>query len=142
MPIRVRVIRTRIGIGAGYAWRRGSFELATLGQVTVEPWVARIDGERARFGDGRRERALVGGALQLAPGLYLPTRDRISLSLSPWIELAASGNPRDRFRVPRLELPGEEAVRLRVGGLELSVGIRLTLWIGLPDPAPRRTAEG
>ncbi len=127
----VRLVRGRIGVGAGYTFRRGAFELSALGLAVVEPWVVRVDGARAVFVAGSAQRRLVlGGAAHLAPGLRVELR-RTALRVGPFGELSFSGSAAGGFAVPRVVLPSEEASRIRIGGLEAVVGMQVAVWFRL-----------
>lgn len=128
--------RLRVGLGGGYALRRGRFELPLTLAIAVEPWwVDNADGDAVLFnGDAEaRRRPLFGGYLRASPGVRL-------------------GRPRGSFRGvrvgPRLELGGEMLYydgpvvggladatgtpHFRLGGLELSLGLEVAVYFGAP----------
>lgn len=134
--------RVRVGLGGGYALRRGRFELPITLAVAIEPWwVENADGSPVLF-DGdveARRRPLFGGYLRASPGVRL-------------------GRPRGAFRGvrvgPRLELGGEMLYydgpvvagladgtgtpHFRLGGLELSIGLEVAVYLAAPA---RRTGR-
>ena len=128
----VSALRNRVAVGAGYSLRRGAFELEATLLGTVEPWLVRLAGERATFGDIDREQVLIGLSARVAPGIRWPVPKRpISVVLTPFVELAASASPGDDFSIPRIVLPGEEASRIRVGGIEVVTGLATRVWFDL-----------
>lgn len=133
----VGVLRNRVLLGAGYTLRRGAFELTTMLMGTIEPWMVRMQGERATFANIGREQALIGLSAHVAPGIRWPMRDRRrSIVLTPFVELAASASPTDDFSIPQIALPGDEASRIRVGGVELVTGLATRVWIDLRRDGP------
>jgi hypothetical protein len=130
-----RLFRLRIELGAGYAWRRGSFELVTAAALLVEPSVLR-DGDTVRYlerEDGARAGPLVGGLARLSPGLLLmpEAAPKLAVRLGLFAELSGSA-----FRdggTGRV-VTGSEAARdevVRLGGLELATGADATFWFAL-----------
>jgi hypothetical protein len=123
--------RVRAALGGGYELRRGTWSLGASLWATVEPWWFRgapIDPP---------PRPLFGLAARLTPALHQPrlAGGAMALAIGPVLELAASaslagGRPSVELVVVREG--GQERNRLRVGGLELSMGLAATLWFGLP----------
>jgi hypothetical protein len=134
------VLRTRIGLDVGYAWRRGGFELAATAGLGIEPWSVRAAGSRRRLGDAdgdaRTQRPLVGGNLRIVPAHRFELRGA-SLRVGPRLELSASSAIGDRGRVAQLVVvDGDDLVGFaRIGGWELGVGVDVTVWIPV---RPRR----
>lgn len=128
------LLRTRIGFSVGYAWRRGSFELATAASFAVEPWSVRADGKRSALGDpdgqARRRRPLLGGGASIIPAHRFRV-GRVDVRLGPRLELSASSALGDGGRVAALLV--DDAGRLRtvgrLGGWELGLGLDLVVWI-------------
>jgi hypothetical protein len=131
-----RLVRTRVGLGIGYAWRGAHVEIETLALATVEPWTLRSEGARATFEDDRRIRPLLGGALRFVPGLLVQPSPRVRMRVGPKIELAFSSAIGDEGEVIQLVVDdGTRDVPIgRLAGLELDLGVELVLWLD-----PRRT---
>ena len=133
-----RLLRGRFALAAGYAWRwHDSFELAAAGAFTVEPWSVRASGDRAGFADPsgsrRVQRPLLGGALRLSAGHLFETTRGVKVRVGPRLELGASSAPGDGGRVVELL---DQSLRPigRIGGIELSLGLDVVVWI----PSRRR----
>jgi hypothetical protein len=131
-----RLLRTRVGLGIGYAWRgeqaaaRGGVEIEIVALATVEPWWLRSEGENATFTDDRANRPLLGGALRFVPGWLAHPSPRVRVRVGPKLELAFSSAIGDGGRVIQLVVDdGTRNVPIgRLAGLELDLGIELTLW--------------
>lgn len=127
--------RLRVGLAGGYAWRRGRFELPVLLAVTVEPWWTTTAGASAaiyREGTTAVRRPLIGAALRLTPALRIPlARGPLAgLRIGPRLELAGSLMIDDGPTLVGLaDATGQP--RARLGGLELSLGLDITLQFGL-----------
>ncbi len=128
--------RVRIGIGGGYGFRSGAFDLVTALLFTVEPW---FPSDALRRSDGERVSPppLLGLALRVSPAWISKPLGRrgARMRIGGRLELAGSGNFDDGFGVPRIApsfAPNDFA--LRVGGLELGLAAELGLAIPLlPD---------
>lgn len=133
--------RLRVAVAAGYALRRGRFELPILVGLAIEPWWITRAGERAPLlavgdDDVLARPPLFGGFLRLSPGYRVPLarRSLVGLRVGPRIELGGSFvvDDHDGARVVGLaDTIGQP--RFRVGGLELSLGFELALQFGLPS---------
>lgn len=138
------LVRTRVGLGCGYAWRRGRFELETAAEFTVEPWTLRRDGSRSELADlqgqPRDGQPLLGGFVRVVPGLHFAPRQRLRIRFGPRFELAGSSAARDRGRVATLVAPddGRLATLARLGGIELALGAELSVWFGVGRAGARR----
>lgn len=141
-PSGLSLLRARVEVGAGWVWRARAFELALGGALTVEPWALRRDGARAplQLGDATaRRRPLVGGALQISPGLRIAadrqgdSRLRSWLRIGPRIELAGSFVPEHGARTVDVAVASTNGTAsvLRMGGLEVVLGLELVAWFGL-----------
>ncbi|MBZ5711591.1 hypothetical protein [Nannocystis pusilla] len=129
--------RLRIAVAAGYALRRGAFELPILLGLAIEPWWVTREGERAPLlagDDVVAQPPLLGGFLRLSPGYRLQPRRDLGLRLGPRLEVGGA------FVVDEHEGPRVVALadaigvpRFRVGGLELSLGLEVALQFGLPS---------
>ncbi len=142
------LLRGRAAIGIGYAWRRKDFELASTAAFTVEPWSVRASGSRRAFADeqgaARPRRPLLGGAVRVVGGHVWRVRGGTRVRLGPMVELAASSAPGDGGKVVELLDQGLRPIG-RTGGLELGLGVDLTLWFGLgrqPDLASSSAGKG
>ena len=130
-PAGTRVLRQRVALGGGYELRRESWALEASLWGTVEPWWllgAPIDpaprpqwGIVARLAPSFHRARLAGG--------------RMGLSVGPVLELGVSASlGRGRPGIGLVAVTDGETVisRQRVGGLELSTGLAVTLWFGVP----------
>lgn len=130
---RLPLHRVRVAVGAGYALRRGAFELPIVGMLGVEWWGVRGDGELDRRGPGGASRPLVGGGLRLSPGFWARIGP-LALRAGARVELWASGEPGPGGpRQPVVARPNEPALAA-IGGPELSLALELSLWL-----APKRS---
>ena len=133
----VAALRNRVALGGGYSLRRGQLELTMMLLGTVEPWLVRIGGERAAFQNIDHEQILLGLSARVAPGIRWARPERsLSVVLTPFVELSASASPTDSFSIPRIVLPGEEASRIRVGGIEVVTGLATQVWFDLRRDGP------
>lgn len=140
-PSGLSLLRTRIDVGAAWVFRSRAFELALGGALTVEPWALRRSGSRAplQLGDATaRRRPLVGGALQISPGLRIAADRRGDswLRIGPRVELAGSFVPEHGARTVDIAVASTTGTAsvLRMGGLELVLGLELVAWFGLGRP--------
>lgn len=138
--------RLRVAPGVGYRWRRGPFELPLSAHVLVEPWWLRQDGERAplvRDDQQARRPPLLGAMVRASPGVFVPTSGaRLhGVRLGARVELGGGLVPDRGARTVEIgtETSTGREPRLRLGGLELGVGLELGLWFGTP---PRRDRAG
>ncbi|MGH1342192.1 MAG: hypothetical protein ACRBN8_11600 [Nannocystales bacterium] len=134
-----RLIRLRLAVFAGYGLRRGRFELVTAAGASAQPWFVRgPDGSEAlRSGqqEGRSVSALWGGFVQTSPGLHLDA-GATRLRLGPTIRLSGAATAQGGggvARVLRQTEAGAEAL-FRLGGLELTTGLGVTVWWTPADP--------
>lgn len=133
-PLGVAVARLRVGPALGYAWRTGGFELAATAALTIEPWWVRAGGHASDVGDptgaSRRRRPLLGGAVAVIPA-HRFERAGVGVRIGPRLELAASSAVGDRGRVAALLVDERGTLRTvgRLGGLELALGLDVTVWI-------------
>lgn len=137
--------RLRIGVAGGYAWRRGRFELPVLLVVTLEPWWATQSGQPTsiyKAGATSPRHLLVGGHLRVTPALRLPVaRGLMAVRVGPRLELGGSFAVDDGATVVGLtDTLGQSLVRL--GGLELSLGLEVALQFGLKGRPGRLRAQG
>lgn len=120
--------RARVAAGAGYALRRGAFELPIVGMVGAEWWGVPGAGEVSRRGPNAAIRPLIGGGLRLSPGVLVRV-GAVRLRAGARVELWGSGEPGPGgLRQPVVARPGG-AAWMGVGGAELSIGIELAIWI-------------
>ena len=133
-----RLERLRIAAGAGYDLQRGRFELQARLSATVEPWRVVTDDGQAELISADDHAQAPGVALGLAallePGLlFTLNKARLRLALS--LELAGSGviGP-EGLSVAQISSTTDDGrlSLLRMGGLELGVGLTLGAWFDLP----------
>lgn len=151
LPLDTSLVRTRVGLALGYAWRRGAFELATTAALGVEPWWVRAGGRASDLGDtsGRAapRRPLLGGGVSIVPA-HRFSAGAVDVRLGPRVELSASSAIGDRGRVAQLLVnqAGELRTVGRLGGWELALGLDVVIWIPVrtkADRAPRaKSASG
>jgi hypothetical protein len=151
LPLDTSLVRTRVGLALGYAWRRGAFELATTAALGVEPWWVRAGGRASDLGDtsGRAapRRPLLGGGVSIVPA-HRFSAGAFDVRLGPRIELSASSAVGDRGRVAQLLVNQAGQLRTvgRLGGWELALGLDVVIWIPVrtkADRAPRaKSASG
>lgn len=142
LPLDTALVRTRVGLALGYAWRRGSFELATSAALGVEPWWVRAGGSASELGDtsGRAapRRPLIGGGVSIVPA-HRFSAGGVDVRLGPRVELAASSAVGDGGRVAELlvDRSGELRTVGRLGGWELALGLDVVVWIPVRTKAER-----
>lgn len=130
-PSGTSLVRLRVAAGAGYRLRHRAFSLGASLWATVEPWWLRgapIDPPPV---------PLLGLAARLSPAILeerLGDRD-LALMIGPILELSTSAAFEEHG--PRIDLitvrdGGEVSRHLRVGGVELSAGLSITLWLDAP----------
>ena len=136
--------RMRISIGGGYAWRRGRFEVPVLVAVAVEPWWATRAGAVASIASGARVIAglsLIGGYLRVSPGLRIsrPRGPLAGVRVGPRLELGGSFALDNGAKVVGLADPAG-VPQFRLGGLEMSLGLELSLQFAVASKATRRSS--
>jgi len=136
------LLRTRVALGLGYAWRGKHVELEALALATIEPWMLLQDGDRSRFAADARSRPLLGGALRFSPGWLAQPSPRVRMRFGPKLELALSSAIGDGGRVAQILFDdGERLVPVaRLGGVELDLGVELVVWFDPRRPKPRTDA--
>lgn len=123
--------RLRLGLAAGFTWRRRRFELPVLVGASVEPWWAVQSGASAPIYDVdtvTERPPLVGGYVRLTPALRLAVgrTPLAAVRIGPRIELAGSVSAdRNAHLIGLTDVSGQP--RARLGGLELTLGIELAL---------------
>ncbi len=132
------IVRVRVAVTGGYAWRRGAFELLARAGVSVEPILLRDHGARAhtitKDGTTTSRAPLVGALASLAPGLLVRRgRGHPPLRLSLELELAGAMEARRTPGVARfIDASASPPVSLlRAGGLELALGLGVGGWFAL-----------
>jgi len=129
--------RLRVAVAAGYALRRGRFELPILVGLAIEPWWVTRAGERAPLivgDDVQAQSPLLGGFLRLSPGYRLQPARNLGVRVGPRLEVGGGFvlDDHDGARVVGL-VDAIGVPRFRVGGLELSLGLEVALQFGLPS---------
>lgn len=123
--------RLRIGLASGYAYRRGRFELPVLLAATIEPWWTAQAGAAAPIYAGTEVATrppLIGGFVRVSPGLRLAVArgPLAGVRVGPRLELAGSfAVDRGATEIGLVDVAGESRVRL--GGLELALGLEVAL---------------
>lgn len=133
------LLRTRIDLGAGYGFRWKHAELALMGAVSVELWRAHEDGSLVGLqvdGNDSSRPPLLGGFARVSPGWYRAGRrpGAPGLRIGARVDVGGSaavthGGHTIDIGVERPD--GSRDGMLRLGGLELAVGLELALWFGL-----------
>jgi hypothetical protein len=139
------MLRARIDVGGGWAWRSKRFEVLTAGALTLEPWWVREAGTAAtlRLDDQpASRRPLLGALVRVAPGVLLPfgEGDHHAVRVGPRLELAGSFVPQQGARsvdVARANGDGDLQSTLRAGGFEIAIGLDVTLWLGVRRASQR-----
>jgi hypothetical protein len=121
------LVRTRIGLGLGYALRARRFEMPMLVQAELEPWVVREQGTHRKLGAP----PLLGGGVRVAPGGLLDV-GRMRLRIGVAIAVDVLGEPLSG-RVPSIRLDPTGDPLFGVGGIEFAVGLDLGLWIPIRE---------
>lgn len=124
--------RLRLAAFAGYGLRRDRFELASTAGVSAQPWFVRgPDGSQSlrTSQDDRAVSVLWGGFVQLSPGVLIDGNG-VRVRLGPTARLSGSATTQGGggiARVLRETEDGPEAL-FRLGGLEFTTGLDVTLW--------------
>ncbi len=133
------LLRTRIDLGAGYGFRWKHAELALMGAMSVEFWRAREDGDLVELeidDDDTARPPLLGGFARLSPGWYRAGKrpGAPGLRLGARVDIGGSAAVTRGGHTIDIGVEREDGTRdgvLRLGGLELAVGLELALWFGL-----------
>lgn len=131
------LVRTRVELGGGWAWRRSSFELLLAAAATFEPWILRRGSTTAPLEQGganARRLPLLGALARVSPGLRIAVgrRQPLWMRLGVDVELAGSFVPDHGARTVEIATTrsdGSRVPQLRLGGLELVTGLELAIWI-------------
>ncbi len=129
--------RLRLAAFAGYGLRRGRFELVSVAGASAEPWFVRgPDGSESLRSaqDDRSLSAVWGGFVQLSPGVLLDGGEA-RLRIGPTLRLSGAVTTQGGGGIARVLQQtenGPEAL-FRLGGLELTTGLDVTLWWTLGD---------
>ncbi len=135
------VVRARVAVGGGWAFRWQSFELPLVGAATIEPWWPRHGGDATglRTGSAAVDRQpLLGALVAASPGFLLrgqrPNAPMIRLGAR--IEGAGSFVPDGGARTVEIGIDGADGrdATLRLGGLELSLALDVAIWFAVPRP--------
>ncbi len=133
----LRLWRFRVAPGVGYRAQVGAFELPVTGHLLVEPWWPRLDSRApvlVRDGQTARTQPLLGAMVRASPGVFIETLapGLRGVRLGARLELGGSFVPDQGARTVELGLQQDlqREPLLRLGGLELSMGLELGLWLG------------
>lgn len=124
--------RLRLAAFAGYGLRRGRFELVSTAGASVAPWFVRgPDGSQSlrTSQDDRSVSALWGGFVQLSPGVLIDSGP-VRVRLGPTMRISGSATTQGGGGIARVlqETEGGPQALFRLGGLELTTGLDVTLW--------------
>jgi hypothetical protein len=128
----ISLTRVRVALGLGFISRRsagrGAFELPVMISGIVEPWFARRSGTLVPFA----QPPMIGGGIRVAPGLLLGAdRTRVRLGLALGLEIAVEAAA--GALTPAIALTPTSEPLLRAGGVELSAGLEIGVWIPVRD---------
>lgn len=133
----VALVRSRVSLIGGYGFRKKHFSLITTAGLSAEPWFVRESGSRESLveSDGRSRRTawMLGGLVSITPGFVYPVGRRgAAVRLGPRFEVSGSalsnGGGVARIRDGADTRP--DAASLRIGGLELGLGLEFGMWFG------------
>lgn len=134
--------RLRVGLGLGYALRRGGFELPAAVMLSVETWrLGSGHGKVPLSSPAGKPGPLLGLGLRLSPGYSAPIgRAGARLRVGARVELWSSGQANAHLRRPVLRLPNTTTA---LGGLELGLGLEVGVWFPVgPGLRPRSKRPG
>ena len=120
----VSLTRVRVGLGLGVISRIGRFELPVMFAGHVEPWVVRRSGAVV----GLEQPPLIGGDMRAAPGVAW-TAGPIAMRLGLALGLAFTFEAAPGALSAAVSLDASSDPILRAGGVELSAGVELGVWI-------------
>ncbi len=116
--------RVRVRLGLGYDLRVGRFELPVLVMAGVEPWTVREPSKRFDLGAP----PVLSAGLRVAPGALIQA-GKLWLRLGVALGLDLAIEPLSGARVPTIQRPAASDPSFHVGGVELTAGIELALWL-------------
>lgn len=130
--------RLRLAALAGYGFRRGRFEMLSVAGASAQPWFVRgRDGSQSlRSGqDDRSVSAVWGGFVQTSPGVLLDA-GRARVRIGPMLRLSGAGTTQGGGGIARVLRQTDDGPQtlFRIGGLELTTGLDVTLWWTLGSP--------
>ena len=135
------VVRARIAVGGGWAFRWESFELPLVAAATIEPWWPRHGGGTTGLLTGMAavdRRPMLGALIAASPGFLVrgqrPNAPMIRLGAR--IEGAGSFVPDGGARTVEIGIDSADGrdATLRLGGLEMSLALDVAIWFALPRP--------
>lgn len=131
----VSLTRVRVALGLGFISRlpagQSTFELPVMISGILEPWFVRRSGALVPFA----QPPMIGGGIRVAPGLLFGGEDRIRVRLGLAIGLEIAVEAAAGALTPALSLAQLSAPILRAGGVELSAGLELGVWIPVRERA-------
>lgn len=129
-----RLTRLPIGAQLGYAWRGARLELVVAAGVSLTPWLVTANGQAepvTRLDSGREGRPpLLSFGVRVSPGYLVPLERSgplTALRVGPRLGLGGGFVLGDPPRVAGLVSPRADDL-FRLGGIELDLGLELTLW--------------
>ncbi len=140
------IIRTRVGVGAGYVWRRNALELETTIAFVVEQWSLRGGNGKDTLTTPTAQRnepgPLLGTVVRVAPGFRVWPSADLALRVGPRLEAGVGTSIGDGGRVAEVVVNdnGRLAPIGRVGGVELSLGAEVVLWFAVGNRRRGRRA--
>lgn len=135
--------RVRVSVSGGYDWRWKSFALTATAGVGVEPWWVRESGGAATLryqGQPTNRRPLLGLVGTVTPAYIWQSEGApLSVAVGPRLGFGGSVVFHDGAHAVRLDRASGGQSAGRLGGLELELGIAVTLWIPVraPQSQPR-----
>lgn len=132
----LRLVRTRVALGVGWALRNGRFELPVIISGVIEPWVVRTAGTRTPLG----QPPMIGGGARVAPGVALELGSvRVRLGLALGFEIAVEAA--NGGLTPAIAREPDSEPILRAGGVELSAGLECGVWIPIRERRRRSKSK-
>lgn len=130
--------RLRLAAFAGYGLRRGRFELLSVAGASAQPWLVRgrNGSESLRSGqDDRSVSAVFGGFVQTSPGVLLRAGEA-RVRIGPMLRLSGAATTQGGGGIARVLQQTEDGPQalFRIGGLELTTGLEVTLWWTFGSP--------
>ncbi|MBL4683173.1 MAG: hypothetical protein JKY37_01175 [Nannocystaceae bacterium] len=128
-----RLIRGRLGFGAGYRFTRGAFDMPITAALTVEPWSIRQRTSNAPSLEAQgvplaRPASMVGLAVRVVPAVLVPLPGRLTLRVGGGVEFATSALPGGGSGAVRVETSDGD-IAFRVAGFEATFLAEIAVWV-------------